>query len=1013
MKEEKFYTEYEKLNKAQKEAVDNVYGPVMVVAWPWTGKTQIIGLRTANIILKTWVNPGNILITTFTEAWVIAIRQRLLNFIWNDAYKVNVSTIHSLSQNIIKTFPEKFIEYKAWTPIDEIEQIEIIKEILNNLINNKEIKELTTDYDKYFYLRDITSRISNLKWEWISLSKFKLSIKNQEETYKEKLLEIKPTLKKFETTKLKQEKHILKLKELLIIFDEYNKYLRTNSKYDFNDMINFVLEKFETDNELKYYYAEIFQFIMLDEYQDTNNAQNTIINKILSLVEEDPNIMVVWDDDQSIYRFQWANIENMLEFNNYYKETKFIVLENNYRSTQKILDLWTILIDNNNERLSKKIKWINKNLISSWKLKNSKNIPILFKANSDIEENSFVINCIKEKITNWIKFENIAIIVRWNKEVKIWTDLLQQNWLKVESKLKTDILKSDYIRLILNYLELINDPYSDEKFLIDLMRTNIVWLNQIDILKINKALYIVNYTRKNKINIIDYLLDDIYLDELNLKNKHDLIKFRDNLLNLWTILSEKNFVEFFNIFLKKTNILFFIESNWNFDDIEDIFTLLNKIKEWNKTDKEFSVEKLIAKIELYKTYNYPIPRQILRKTTSWVQVLTAHSSKWLEYDNVFIPWLYTWNWESKRIIDKLKLPFWVASEWLQSLNFEQIEEDRRLFFVALTRAKENLYISYPAWIWTKPLLQSSFIEEISWYYNELHSIYNEEWIINIIKNELKNNFIKYDNLEFDYIKKFLDNYKISPSDLNIFLENPLEFLNRVVFKYPFIDNNFTIFGKVYHSTLELFYLKYKKDKILPKKDYLSKTFCLLLDKEILTHDDLNKLKEKWINWLNWYYELYASKSNEPLMLEYSFRRKNIVFNWVPLTWTIDKIEKIWTENLVSLIDYKTWKSKTMWEIKWLDRYWNKKEGEWKYFRQLMFYNLLCELDYDFSSMFDVWALALDFVEWKDWNNSWVSSAYKYVEISYTPEEYEYFKNELLWAREKIKDIDFWKELLNK
>jgi len=130
-------------------------------------------------------------------------------------------------------------------------------------------------------------------------------------------------------------------------------------------MINFVLEKIQNDNELKHYYAEKFQFIMLDEYQDTNDAQNRIIDEILSVSEDEPNIMTVGDDDQSIYRFQGANIENMLDFSTKYKNTKFIVLEHNYRSNQQILDLSSQLIENNNERLSNKITSINKKLTAS------------------------------------------------------------------------------------------------------------------------------------------------------------------------------------------------------------------------------------------------------------------------------------------------------------------------------------------------------------------------------------------------------------------------------------------------------------------------------------------------------------------------------------------------------------------------------------------------------------------------------------------------------------------------
>jgi DNA helicase-2/ATP-dependent DNA helicase PcrA len=216
---------------------------------------------------------------------------------------------------------------------------------------------------------------------------------------------------------------------------------------------------------------------------------------------------------------------------------------------------------------------------------------------------------------------------------------------------------------------------------------------------------------------------------------------------------------------------------------------------------------------------------------------------------------------------------------------------------------------------------------------------------------------------------------------------------------------------------------------LPDKNYLAYVFSWLLDNEILTPNDYENLKEKGIAWLNWYYDLYSSKNTEPLMLEYNFRQRNIVFEWIPLTWAIDKIEKVnWLSSsnnthpqsmgtegeyhqqmaffkeTVALVDYKTWKPKTIWEIKWIDRYWNKKPWEWKYFRQVLFYKLLCELDFEFTSKFDIWSIALDFVEWKDW-------VYKYVEIDYTVEDFENFKTELKESRTKIKDIDFWRELL--
>jgi len=305
-----FEKNYSILNKAQKEVVNHIYWPVMVVAWPGTWKTQIIWMRTANMIKNKNIVPENILITTFTEAGVVAIKNRLSKFIWSDAYKVKVATIHSFSQDIITSNPEKFFEYKALNTIDDIESLQALSKILDKNIKNNNIEYLFTPFDRYMYLRDIKDRINKLKSEWVSPEKFKIIIENQRKEY-DKLLEdlkLNKRIRDLEKRRKKDsetyKKHIWKLTELNFIYKEYQNYLKENSLYDFADMINFVVSVLEKDEDLKADLAERYQFIMLDEYQDTNNSQNKVINLILS-VWNDKNIMVVWDDDQSIYRFQW------------------------------------------------------------------------------------------------------------------------------------------------------------------------------------------------------------------------------------------------------------------------------------------------------------------------------------------------------------------------------------------------------------------------------------------------------------------------------------------------------------------------------------------------------------------------------------------------------------------------------------------------------------------------------------------------------------------------------------
>lgn len=1033
MKQNIFEQEYNKLNDAQKKAVGTIYGPVMVVAGPGTGKTQIIGLRTANILKLADVKPGNILITTFTDAWVIAIKKRLEYFLGSEWHKVVVSTIHSFCQDVIRQFPELFLQYKAGTPIDDVESLEILKSVMDEMCEEKKLQALVSDYDRYFYLRDIKSRISTLKQEAVGIEEFLQIIENQKNIYAEELSQIKPTLKKYEKTKSDQEKHILKLVELSNIYEAFNKKLQEKSYYDFNDMIQYVVKVMRENEDVKYFYAEKFQFIMLDEYQDTNNAQNKIIEMILSVWEKSQaNILVVWDDDQSIYRFQGANIENMLDFAMQFENIQTVVLENNYRSTQPILDLCTTLIENNNERLSKRISSIEKKLISSHPdVKNISNIPTLTTPHTLEQEKAYLLQNIQQKIAEWFPLHEIAIIVRSNKEVDELSSFFMKNGVEVTSKLNTDILKNDFVKFLLTFLQCISKINPNESDCINIARHQLFGISQRDIFLFNRELYNQNYTKKFKITFFEKLLD-IESSTLEFSNKEAFIDFKNLFLDLSEKVHSMHFMEFFSYMIDTIWIIPFIEKYGNFDDIQDVYTLFNKIKAFFELDKTMTLERVLHKFELYQLYNYPIPRQILKQQKQWIQILTSHSSKWLEYDVVFIPGLYAGNWDNKRVVDRLKLPLWIAGKWLQQEQ-DPIEEERRLFFVACSRAKRELHLSFPLSIENKIKLASTFLSEIKENYDETDFEMQDfqDTLDFWVKNVLLNKNILYTDDEFDYIEEFLSSYRLSPTDLNVFLEDPLQFLHSVVFKYPFIDNDATIFGKVYHRVLELFYARYKEKGVLDDVWYLTFTFQALLEREILTPESYEKLLEKWITWLKGFYETYKNNSREIVALEYNFRPKWLSFEWILMTWKIDKIEKIsefnpmynsplsqgrgvggegWQlaffKETIALVDYKTWRPKSLWEIKGIDRDGNKKVWEGKYFRQLMFYKLLCELDSEFSSRFEVWALALDFVEGRD-------GEYKYIEVPYTPEEYEYFKNELKIAWEQISSREFWKNILQK
>lgn len=1069
MSKQIFEAEYNKLNKQQKEAVDSIYWPIMVVAGPGTGKTQIIALRTANIILQTGVDPSNILITTFTEAWVIAIKERLVKFLWQDWYKVKVSTFHAFSSEVISDFPENFLEQRAKNVIDDIESYEILSEIIDKNIKNWGIKELFNTMDRFAYLRDIKDRISKLKTEWISFEWFNIVIEKQAREYEEKLLELENNkrIRDLEKRRSKDkeiyDKHINKLRELNLVYKEYDDVIREKWLYDFADMINFVTEKFKTDEEILAYYAEKFQFIMIDEFQDTNNSQNHIINLIMDYFPEEQNIMVVWDDDQSIYRFQGANIENMLDFASKYSDTKHIVLEQNYRSSQKILDLSQNLIKNNSQRISNRLEWLNKNLIAVWKHKDVNENKFIMLDN-DLLEKEFVYREIEKKLPHpnpllWEERgqeENIsfAIIVKSNKQIWEWTEFLTEKWLKVNSKNSTNILNNHYCNFLLDFLKFIENPYFNDTSLLNLLRSDLVDIENVDAIYMSRNLYQRNYSRdKFKLWLWDIIKSIPHPNPLpegegiaiNFKNIEKIIEFRELVTNLNSSLWNSWITSLLRDVLEKLNIFDFIEKNWSFDDLQDIFSFVNKIKTYIENNKDITLSNILNKFDLYKKYWVSISRENIKTITSNIEILTAHGSKWLEYDYVFIPEVFEWNWNKRAIPDKLKLPIWIIWNGLQysdltEKEFKELEkeisteEERRLFFVAITRAKQSLIFTIAWSKENKILLKSSFIEEVGIEAEKIDLEMEESELKEIlISSMLKTTLVNTNEDEINFISKFLETYKLSPTDLNKFIEDPKKFLNEVVFKYPFLSNENLVFWSAYHKVLEILSVeKYVKWNILSLNE-VKNLFITEIKKHDLTPEEYTRLVDRWNEWLKWYYEIFKQNNRWIIQTEYNFRSKNIVFEWIPLTGKIDKIEicngslleqphpnsektspqpspseergqtTLFTEN-VALVDYKTWSVKSNWIIKWTDRYWEKKAWEWAYFRQLLFYKLMFENNSELNSKYNIWELALDFVEGKN-------GEYKYSVVDYTHEEYEKFKNELKEARSKICNIDFWREEL--
>lgn len=365
---------YELLNTKQKEAVHQIDGPVMVVAGPGTGKTQLLAARIGYILQNTDAKAHNILCLTFTDAGVIAMRKRLLSFIGPEAYNVNIYTYHSFCNMVIQDNLESFGNYLELNKISDLERVDAFQELIDGFDNKHPLKKFKGDvyrgWEKYSKLfKTMKSEDWNAKQIEDAVSNLRDKLMDDPDWKYKRAYTDKKTGKKYAKGDAKEpaiNKEVESFSNLIAAANEFQnseKIMEQMMRYDYEDMILWVLDKFANNDDLLLKYQERYEYFLVDEYQDTNGAQNKLIYQLANYWDQ-PNLFVVGDDDQSIFRFQGANMSNIVDFKKKFSP-KIIILENNYRSGQGILDKSTQLINNNKERLVNEDEGIVKNLIES------------------------------------------------------------------------------------------------------------------------------------------------------------------------------------------------------------------------------------------------------------------------------------------------------------------------------------------------------------------------------------------------------------------------------------------------------------------------------------------------------------------------------------------------------------------------------------------------------------------------------------------------------------------------
>lgn len=667
------------LNVIQLNAVKDTNGAQLILAGAGSGKTRVVTTKIAYLIEEESVNPQEILAFTFTNKAAKEMKDRVAILLNTNVDRMWIGTFHSICVRILRRDLNLVGYTKNFTIFDTTDQKTLIKECLKEL--NIDSKIYTPNY--------IQGRISSLKNEGIKASEFE----------------------KFAYSPM--DKTILELYRL------YEEKLQNNNAFDFDDLIIKVIELLNSDSLVRKYYQHRFRYVFVDEYQDTNNIQYELI-KILSNYHN--NICAVGDADQSIYKWRGANINNILNFEKDFDNSKRVILSQNYRSTKNILNSANAVISNNNERIKKDL----------WTSNEDGNLPTLFEAQSGTEEAYYVVDEINKLINLGKSLNEIAILYRSNSLSRAFEEQLIKNNIKYKVIGGIKFYDRAEIKDILAYLRLIvntNDDISLRRIINSPKRgigdVTVDKLNEIS-LKENTSLY-------NSLNFLETysnMFDQRAFKKLeSFKNLIDNLILKSNNMNIFELVEFLlDRVEYINL-LEKQNT---IEAK---SKIENIQEFLGSIKLYEEDDSEATLADFISGISLLSDVDKT------EELSEAVSLLTVHSAKGLEFENVFLV-----------ALEEGIFPSSYAEE------DEDLQEERRLMYVAITRAKENLNMSYAKtrirFGKSERQMKSSFIEELGETINKLN-----------VKSFLKKQFIPRET------SKFTNSYKNSFNKSNYDRQN--------------------------------------------------------------------------------------------------------------------------------------------------------------------------------------------------------------------------------------------------
>lgn len=784
----------ENLNEAQKRAVTFGKGPILVVAGAGTGKTTVITRRIAWLIEQKLAKPEEILALTFTDKAAMEMEERVDELVPYGFVDTWVSTFHAFGDRVLRDHAIDLDLPLDFRVLSDSEQLAFFREHIFEFPLN----HLRPSNNPYRYTKAMLKFFSRLKDEDIDIEQFK--------SFTQKALKEA----KDNASRLQAEKDL----ELATCFEDYNNLLHQKGFVDFGDQISLVLCLFRKRPEILQKYREQFKYILVDEFQDTNRAQNEIL-KILA--PDNANLMVVGDDDQSIYRFRGAALSNILEFMKNWPAAKQIVLTRNYRSGASILKKSYELINQNNPNRLEVTNKISKELSPAGENKNYRDKVNFILANTLSAEADFVAQKIKEEIKKGVSPENIVILVRKNSDAEPFERALTVKNIPCRVVGSSGLYNLPEIINLISFVKVVANPLENMAHF-HLITSEIYGLN------VREAVYLNGLMHNHPGS-----LEDVYHEALELKGKVNLSQEGFSILSRY-LLDIENYRnrsleltagQLIYLFLNESGYLkrLLLGANKDPNDeakVQNIAQFFEQVRGFDIVSEDKSIHRFYFYLDdLLKSGDNPATAEI-DPDLSAVNIITVHKAKGLEFDVVFLVNLVNGNFPAVRRSEEFEIPRPLLVDSLDEIDVH-LEEERRLFYVALTRAKKKLYLTASEDHGSKIRYKiSQFVIET------IGSDLKQQAKHKLDAIEKIETFAR--NGEIDkLLSRFYEEGKtllLTPHQIDDYLSCPLKFKYVHVFRIPLLKNHAVIYGSAIHSAVQYYFEMKKRNKEIAASDLI-------------------------------------------------------------------------------------------------------------------------------------------------------------------------------------------------